>query len=137
MVAAGITAREAVCKTGDSLTERLARVTGISRGAAAVRLAFADTGPGAIWVVGCARTALEEIIARGIEPVLVIGMPAGLVGAAEAKHALRATGLPSLTNGSEKGGAAVAAAAVNALLRAASQAAAGTAPAGPSRGQGP
>jgi precorrin-8X/cobalt-precorrin-8 methylmutase len=119
MVAAGITACQAVCKTGDSLTGRLARVTGITRAAAAVRLAFADTGPGAIWVVGRACTALEEIIARGIEPALVIGMPAGLAGAAEAKHALRASGLPSLTNGSEKGGAAVAAAAVNALLEAA------------------
>ena len=119
MVAAGITARQVICKTADSLTERLARVTGITRAAAAVRLAFADTGPGAIWVVGCAVTALEEIIARGVEPALVIGMPAGLAGAAEVKHALRVSGLPSLTNGSEKGGAAVAAAAVTALLRAA------------------
>jgi precorrin-8X/cobalt-precorrin-8 methylmutase len=124
MVAAGITAREALCKTADSLTERLARVTGITRAAAAVRLAFADTGPGAVWVVGCSCTALAEIIVRGIEPALVIGMPAGFAGAAEAKHALRASGLPSLTNGSEKGGAAVAAAAVTALLRAATQAAA-------------
>ena len=128
MVAAGITTRTALCKTADSLTERLARVTGITRAAAAVRLAFADTGPGAVWVVGCSCTALAEIIARGIEPALVIGMPAGFAGAAEAKHALRASGLPSLTNGSEKGGAAVAAAAVTALLRAAAnQAAAGTA----------
>jgi precorrin-8X/cobalt-precorrin-8 methylmutase len=119
MVAAGITAREPLCRAGDSLTARLARVTGITRAAAAVRLAFADTGPGAIWVVGCACTALAEIISRGTEPALVIGMPAGLADAAEVKHALRASGLPSLTNGSEKGGAAVAAAAVNALLRAA------------------
>jgi len=129
MVAAGITAGPALCKTGDSLTERLARVTGITRAAAAVRLAFADTGPGAVWVIGCDCTALEEVIARGVEPALVIGVPAGLADAAEAKHVLRSSGLPSLTNGSEKGGAAVAAAAVNALLEAAaSQPAADPAP---------
>jgi precorrin-8X/cobalt-precorrin-8 methylmutase len=125
MVAAGITARQALDKTAESLTERLARVTGISRAAAAVRLALADAGPGAVWVVGCAIDAITEIIARGTEPALVIAMPAGFAGAAEAKHALRASGLPSLTNGSEKGGAVVAAAAANALLTAAATQAAG------------
>jgi precorrin-8X/cobalt-precorrin-8 methylmutase len=39
------------------------------------------------------------------------------VGAAEAKAALRASGWPSITNAGEKGGSAVAAAAVNALVR--------------------
>jgi precorrin-8X/cobalt-precorrin-8 methylmutase len=119
MVAAGITARPALCRVDDPLTGRLARVTGLPRAAAAVRLALADAGPGAVWVIGGAPAALEEIIARGAEPALVIGMPAGFVGAAEAKQALRASGLPSLTNVSEKGGAEVAAAAADALLRAA------------------
>jgi precorrin-8X/cobalt-precorrin-8 methylmutase len=132
MVAAGITGRPAICRIGDSLTERLARVTGLPPAAAAVRLALADAGPGAVWVVGGAAAALEEIIARGAEPALVIGMPAGFVGAAEAKQALRASGLPSLTNVSEKGGAEVAAAAADALLRAAaSEAAASPAPGAP------
>ena len=59
---------------------------------------------------------------------------AGFVGAAEAKQALRASGLPSLTNVSEKGGAEVAAAAADALLRAAAdQAAAGPAQPGSPR----
>jgi precorrin-8X/cobalt-precorrin-8 methylmutase len=49
----------------------------------------------------------------------VVGLPVGFVGAAEAKDALRASGLRSVTNVSEKGGSAVAAAAVNAMLRAA------------------
>jgi precorrin-8X/cobalt-precorrin-8 methylmutase len=119
MVAAGITTRPAICKIDDPLTRRLARVTGLSPAAAAVRLALGDVGPGAIWVVGAAPAALEEIIQRGAAPALVIGMPAGFVGAAEAKQALRASGLPSLTNMSEKGGAEVAAAAADALLRAA------------------
>jgi precorrin-8X/cobalt-precorrin-8 methylmutase len=116
MVATGLAGYEVICRAGDSLTARLARVTGIPPAAAAVRLAFSETGPGAVWVVGTAPTALAEIIGRGIEPALVIGLPAGLAGAAEAKQELRASGLPSLTNVSEKGGAAVAAAAATALL---------------------
>lgn len=136
MVAAAITARPAICRIDDPLTRRLARVTGLPLAAAAVRLAFGDVGPGAIWVIGVASSAIGEIIQRGAAPALVIGMPAGFVGAAEAKQALRASGLPSLTNVSEKGGAEVAAAAADALLRAAAdQADAGPAPAGPSAAQ--
>jgi len=54
---------------------------------------------------------------RQVEPALVIGVPVGFVGAAAAKDDLRASGLPALTNVSEKGGSAVAVAAFNALLR--------------------
>ena len=43
-------------------------------------------------------------------------MPVGFVGAAESKAALRDSGLPAVSNISEKGGSAVAAAALNALL---------------------
>jgi precorrin-8X/cobalt-precorrin-8 methylmutase len=116
MVAAAMAGHDVICRAGDPLTARLARVTGIPPAAAAVRLAFSETGPGAVWVVGTAPTALEEIIGRGIEPALVVGMPAGLAGVAEAKQSLRSSGLPSLSNVSQKGGAAVAAAAVTALL---------------------
>jgi precorrin-8X/cobalt-precorrin-8 methylmutase len=119
MVAAGITGCPVVCKIREPLTQRLARTANITRSAAAVRLAFGQVGPGAVWVVGCAPTALHEILARDVEPAFVIGMPVGFVGAAEAKDALRASGLRALTNVSEKGGSAVAAAALNALLRAA------------------
>jgi len=116
MVAAGITERETLCHIGDPAAARLARAAGITRSAAAVRLAYAEVGPGAVWVVGCAPTALFEIIERKVAPALVIGLPVGFVGAAEAKEALRASGLPQLSNVSEKGGSAVAAAAANALL---------------------
>jgi precorrin-8X/cobalt-precorrin-8 methylmutase len=119
MVAAGITGHPVTCKSDEPLTERLARTAGISRAAAAVRLAFGQAGPGAIWVVGGAPAALEEVISRDVQPSFVIGLPVGFAGAAEAKDALRASGLPSLSNLSEKGGAAVAAAAFNALLGAA------------------
>lgn len=126
-VAAGIPGYPVICKSEESLTERLARTAAISRAAAAVRLAFGQAGPGAIWVVGCAAEALAEIMNRNVQPALVIALPVGLAGAAEAKDALRASGLPALTNVSEKGGAAVAAAAFCALADAA-QAGAGAAP---------
>lgn len=116
MVAAGITARETVCHAADPAAARMSRAAGITRPAAAVRLAYADVGPGAVWVVGSAPEAIFEIIDRRVGPALVIGVPVGFVGAAEAKEALRASGLPQLSNVSEKGGSAVAAAAVNALL---------------------
>jgi precorrin-8X/cobalt-precorrin-8 methylmutase len=119
MVAAGITGCPVICKIGEPLTQRLARTAGIPAPAAAVRLAHGEAGPGAVWVVGGAPEALTEILTRGVEPAFVIGLPVGFVGAAAAKDALRASGISSVSNVSEKGGAAVAAAAFNALLRSA------------------
>ena len=117
MVAAGITGYPVICKIGDSLSARLARTANLTLSAAAVRLAHGEAGPGALWLVGCAPTALAEIMSREVEPALVVGVPVGFVGAAEAKDNLRASGLPALSNVSEKGGSAVAVAAFNALLR--------------------
>jgi precorrin-8X/cobalt-precorrin-8 methylmutase len=75
---------------------------------------------GAVWAVGNAPTALVELLrlveAGVVRPALVIGLPVGFVGAAEAKASLRAAGLPALSNVSAKGGSAAAAAAINALL---------------------
>lgn len=116
MVAAGVTTRPVVCRISDPAAGRLAAAEGITRSAAAVRLAFADVGTGAVWVIGCAPTALVELLELNADPALVIGLPVGFVGAAESKHALRNSGLPSISNVSEKGGSAVAAAAFNALL---------------------
>ncbi len=116
-VASGIAGYPVICKAGDSLAARLARTANITVSAAAVRLAFSAAGPGAVWLVGGAPAALREIMAREVEPALVIGVPVGLVGAAEAKGTLRRSGLPSLSNVSEKGGPAVAVAAFDALLR--------------------
>jgi precorrin-8X/cobalt-precorrin-8 methylmutase len=105
-----------VCWIGRPEAARLAEEAGITRSAAAVRLSLAEVGRGAVWVVGCAPTALAEIVASDAAPALVIGLPVGFVGAVEAKEALRASGLPAVSNVSEKGGSAVAAAALNALL---------------------
>src|SRR5512142_1928003 len=66
MVASGITRRdlvgEVVCRIADPEAARLAAEAGITRSAAAVRLAAAQAGPGAVWVVGCAPTALFELL---------------------------------------------------------------------------
>lgn len=111
MVAAGITARRTVCRLKDAR-----RSPDRTRSAHAVRLAYEEVGPGAVWVVGCAPTALVELLTLDAAPALVIGLPVGFVGAAESKAALRASGLPAVSNISEKGGSAVASAALNALL---------------------
>lgn len=118
MVAAGITTREALVLVADQRTRELAGCTGLTRSAAAMHLAADEVGPGAIWVVGNAPTALEALIdlARRVRPTLVVGLPVGFVGAAESKARLRVSGLPAVSNRSEKGGSAVASAAVNALL---------------------
>jgi precorrin-8X/cobalt-precorrin-8 methylmutase len=116
MVSAGITTREVVCRVRDPRARSLAARAGITRSAAGARIACRDAGPGSVWVIGTAPTALFELLDLDAAPALVIGLPVGFVGAAEAKAALRASGLPALTNRSEKGGAAVAAAALNALL---------------------
>ena len=111
MVAAGITTRDALCRVKQARAH-----DGLTRSAAAVRMAYDEVGPGAVWVVGCAPTALFELLSLGVDPALVIGLPVGFVGAAESKAALRDSGLPAVSNVSEKGGSAVAAAALNALL---------------------
>jgi precorrin-8X/cobalt-precorrin-8 methylmutase len=89
--------------------------------AAAMRVAAERWPAGAVVVVGNAPTALAEVVALAtagrFAPVLVVGLPVGFVGAAEAKAALRASGLPAVSNVGERGGSAVAAAALNALWR--------------------
>ncbi|MFI1834044.1 precorrin-8X methylmutase [Streptomyces olivaceoviridis] len=111
MVAAGITRRETVCRLRDAVAG-----PGLTRSAHAIRLAYEQVGPGALWVIGNAPTALEELLTLDAAPALVIGLPVGFVGAVESKAALRMSGLPAVSNVSEKGGSAVASAALNALL---------------------
>jgi precorrin-8X/cobalt-precorrin-8 methylmutase len=92
-----------------------------TRSAAAMRLAARRFPAGAVVVVGCAPTALAEVVRlaadEGFAPSLVIGLPVGFVGAAEAKAAARASGLATITNVGDKGGSGVAAAALNAVAR--------------------
>ena len=116
MLAAGITARSCVA----ALDLVQAPVPGLTRCAAGMRAAAGEYPRGGVWVVGNAPTALRELLrlaaAGELDPALVIGLPVGFVDAAPAKAALWASGLPALSNRGPKGGSAVAAAAVNALL---------------------
>ncbi len=116
MVAAGITARKARCYVSDPRALELSEVLGVTRSAAGFYVAAEEVGPGALWVVGNAPTALFELLELGVDPALVVGFSVGFVGAAESKEALLRSGLPALANRGPKGGSAVAAAALNALI---------------------
>jgi precorrin-8X/cobalt-precorrin-8 methylmutase len=116
MVAAGIPARAARVAIDDERVAAVAAELGTTRSAAGMLLAAQAAGSMAVYVVGTAPTALFALLEAGVDPPLVIGLPVGLVDAVEAKQALRDAGLPSVTNRGPKGGSAVAAAALNALL---------------------
>jgi precorrin-8X/cobalt-precorrin-8 methylmutase len=120
MLAAGITERPAVVALDLPGVPELAAADGITRSAAGFRLAARSHPDGAVWAIGNAPTALFELLRcareEGLRTPLVVGLPVGFVGAVAAKAALRAAGLPALSNRTERGGAAIAAAAVNALL---------------------
>jgi precorrin-8X/cobalt-precorrin-8 methylmutase len=127
MVQAGISGTETHCLLAQATAGPGGSPT---RSAQAIRLAAERWPEGAVFVVGCAPTALAEItdlVSSGaLAPALVIGLPVGFVGAAESKARLvevatgTPRGVPIVTNVGERGGAAVAAAAVNALVRLAS-----------------
>ena len=116
MVAAGITAREALCFVSDPRARLLSERLGITRSAAGFKLAEREAGSETVWVVGNAPTALFELLELEARPALVVGLPVGFVGAAESKERLIGSGLPAVANRGPKGGSAVAAAALNALL---------------------
>jgi precorrin-8X/cobalt-precorrin-8 methylmutase len=110
---------------------------GSTRSAAAVEAAWAAlrAGPGPhitaagashpapVVLIGSAPTALERLLdlvaAGACPPALVIGMPVGFIGVAESKRRLAASGLNQIRLDGSRGGAGLAAAACNALLRAA------------------
>ena len=78
--------------------------------------------PGAVVLIGSAPTALEhllELVASGAAraPALVVGMPVGFVGVAESKRHLAASGLAQIRLQGSRGGAGLAGAVANALLR--------------------
>jgi precorrin-8X/cobalt-precorrin-8 methylmutase len=126
MVAAGIQAplREALgialhCFLDDPGVPGEAEARGVTRCARAMERAVA-TLPEAVYVVGNAPTALSALCAavrRGAaRPRLVIAMPVGFVGVLESKEEALALPVPVVAVRGRRGGSAVAAAAVNALL---------------------
>jgi precorrin-8X/cobalt-precorrin-8 methylmutase len=129
MVAHGVTRarlparNEVLCTLNDARVPALAEKHGTTRSAAALDL-WIDRLAGAVVAIGNAPTALFRLLdlidAGAPKPAVILGIPVGFVGAAEAKAALAADprGLPFITVRGRMGGSAMTAAAINALARA-------------------
>jgi precorrin-8X/cobalt-precorrin-8 methylmutase len=96
-----------------------AEARGLTRSACAMEHAIAAL-PEAVYVVGNAPTALSALCAAvrngSARPRLVVAMPVGFVGVIESKEEALALSIPVLAVRGRRGGSALAAAAVNALL---------------------
>lgn len=112
---------EVVCTLNAPDTRALAERLGTTRSAAAIEL-WRDRLAGSVVAIGNAPTALFHLMDRVAEgwpmPAVVLGFPVGFVGAAESKAALARDprGCAFVTLHGRRGGSAMAAAAVNALL---------------------
>jgi precorrin-8X/cobalt-precorrin-8 methylmutase len=126
MVKAGIrrsppTANRVLCTLEDDATAARAAASTTTRSAAAVD-GWRERLDGAVVAIGNAPTALFrllELLAEGAPwPALVLGFPVGFIGAAEAKEALIGyrPEIPHIALRGRRGGSAMAAAALNALL---------------------
>lgn len=109
---------ELLCHVADPEIAEMAHRQGVTRSLLAMRRGVAE-GCG-IFLIGNAPTALFallDLVRSGqAKPALVVGVPVGFVGAAEAKEALIASGLPFISCRGRKGGSAIAAAIFNALM---------------------
>jgi precorrin-8X/cobalt-precorrin-8 methylmutase len=110
-----------VCTLNDADARELGIANHTTRSAAAVRL-WRPRLEGAVAVIGNAPTALFALLglidAGGPRPAAIIATPVGFVGAAEAKAELARSsrGIPFATVLGRRGGSAMAAAALNAIL---------------------
>jgi precorrin-8X/cobalt-precorrin-8 methylmutase len=115
------------CFIRDADVISAARAEGGTRAASAIRKA-ARSGllEGALVAIGNAPTALAEVqrlvVEEGARPALVVAVPVGFVGAAEAKEAALALPVAHVVARGRKGGTPVAVAAVHALLALAAEA---------------
>jgi precorrin-3B C17-methyltransferase len=107
------------CFLDDLETVRRAAREGRTRSACAMEKAMAVM-PRAVYVIGNAPTALLALcdgVRRGaVQPSLVIAAPVGFVAVEQSKEQAFALDVPLIGVRGRKGGSAVAAAAVNALL---------------------
>jgi precorrin-2 C(20)-methyltransferase len=109
-----------ICHLNDPETATLAEADGLTRSAAAMRVA-ARRHVRPLLVIGNAPTALEEALrlfaVESWRPAAILGIPVGFVGVEEAKrHLQEQAHVPYLTCVGRKGGSAVTAAALNALV---------------------
>jgi precorrin-8X/cobalt-precorrin-8 methylmutase len=127
MTAAGIMRRhlrrpdQLLVALGQPEVAARAKAIGTTRSAAAMEL-VGDKLDGAVIAIGNAPTALFRLLELmeldGYRPAAILAFPVGFVGAAESKEALIEAdlGVPYVTLRGRRGGSALAAAAVNALL---------------------
>ena len=98
----------------------LAKKEGLTRSAAAMRLAIKDGLDGAIILIGNAPTAAfelaEQIKAGKVKPALIVAVPVGFVGAAESKEVVEKLPVPYVVTRGRRGGSTIAVAVFNALL---------------------
>ena len=106
------------CHVADADVASEASQLGVTRSIVAVRKGAAQ-GCG-IYLIGNAPTALFELLnltEKGeVKPSLIVGVPVGFVGAEESKEALLASKIPFITCRGRKGGSAIAATILNALM---------------------
>jgi precorrin-8X/cobalt-precorrin-8 methylmutase len=106
------------CYVADADVADEARQLGVTRSIVAARKGVAQ-GCG-IYLIGNAPTALFELLRLAeeehIKPALIVGVPVGFVGAEESKEALLASEFPFITCRGRKGGSAIAATILNALM---------------------
>jgi precorrin-8X/cobalt-precorrin-8 methylmutase len=131
MVRAGIQQRLAErlavplhCLLNDPGVEQEAKERGITRCACGLERAL-ERFPDAIYAIGNAPTALLALCAatraKRVQPALIVAMPVGFVAVAESKEDALLLPVPVISVAGRKGGSALAAAAVNALLLFASE----------------
>ncbi|MCL1977016.1 MAG: sirohydrochlorin nickelochelatase [Candidatus Bathyarchaeota archaeon] len=98
----------------------LAKKEGLTRSAAAMRLAIQDGLDGAIILIGNAPTAVfelaDQIKAGKVKPALIVAVPVGFVGAAESKEVAEKLSIPYVVTRGRRGGSTIAVAVFNALL---------------------
>jgi precorrin-8X/cobalt-precorrin-8 methylmutase len=128
MVAHGITPSRlpannaVVCTLREARVPALAEKLATTRSAAAVEL-WRERLAGSVIAIGNAPTALfrllEMLDAGASRPAAILGIPVGIVGAAESKEALAkgSHGVPFLIVRGRMGGSAMTASAINALAR--------------------
>jgi precorrin-8X/cobalt-precorrin-8 methylmutase len=95
------------------------KAQGLTRSILGIEKAAKDADT-SIYVIGNAPTALvrlaELIMAKQVNPALVIGVPVGFVGASESKAFIKQANVPYIVTNGRKGGSTVAVAILNALM---------------------
>jgi len=127
MVAVGINRQLAeaygcsiACSMEETIAQGQVKKQNVTRAAAAMH-SLGKRLNGAIVVIGNAPTALlallEMVDNDGIKPALIVGMPVGFVQARESKVELIKREVPYITIIGTRGGSAMAAATINAMLK--------------------